>query len=74
MGDESEDNKPSQVPPVPPQTYRWEEVRKQKLQGAYPWTHLFKPPFDNATWEKERRIAVVFKIDVGVELKIALPH
>ncbi|XP_039287517.1 uncharacterized protein LOC111046879 isoform X2 [Nilaparvata lugens] len=54
MADETEDNKPNQVPPVPPQTYRWEEVRKQKLQGAYPWTHLFKPPFDNATWEKER--------------------
>ncbi|XP_053664053.1 neurofilament heavy polypeptide-like [Anopheles marshallii] len=29
-------------PMVPPQTYLWEEVKKSKEQGGYPWTHLYK--------------------------------
>ncbi|XP_065217267.1 uncharacterized protein LOC135843264 isoform X2 [Planococcus citri] len=40
------------VPPVPPKTYQWEDIRRQKLEGRYPWTHLYKPPFDLETYEK----------------------
>ncbi|ODM95678.1 hypothetical protein Ocin01_11002, partial [Orchesella cincta] len=29
-------------PPVPPETYKWEEVRRQRQKGGYPWTHLDK--------------------------------
>lgn len=32
-------------PKVPIPTYRWEDVRRSKLQGGYPWTHLYKAPF-----------------------------
>lgn len=42
------------VPPVPLKTYQWEDIRRQKLEGGYPWTHLYKRPFDNEDWEKAR--------------------
>ncbi|XP_036338134.1 uncharacterized protein LOC118747989 isoform X2 [Rhagoletis pomonella] len=31
-------------PPVPLQTYRWEDLRRAKDRGGYPWTHLYKRP------------------------------
>lgn len=31
-------------PPTPPPTYLWEEVRRSKSRGGYPWTILYKPP------------------------------
>uniref|UniRef100_A0A1I8NV46 Uncharacterized protein n=1 Tax=Stomoxys calcitrans TaxID=35570 RepID=A0A1I8NV46_STOCA len=31
-------------PPVPLQTYRWEDLRRAKERGGYPWTHLYKRP------------------------------
>ncbi|KAF2902835.1 hypothetical protein ILUMI_03352 [Ignelater luminosus] len=34
------------IPKVPIQTYKWEDVRRAKKRGDYPWTHLTKPPFD----------------------------
>lgn len=40
------------VPPVPLKTYQWEDIRRQKLEGRYPWTHLYKPPFDDENWDK----------------------
>lgn len=42
-------------PPVPPATYHWEEVRRKRSVGGYPWTHLNKPPFDEKTWMKYER-------------------
>ncbi|CRK95757.1 CLUMA_CG009214, isoform A [Clunio marinus] len=33
-----------QKPPVPIPTYLWEDVKKSKEQGGYPWTHLYKQP------------------------------
>ncbi|KAL1456400.1 hypothetical protein WDU94_001131 [Cyamophila willieti] len=33
------------APPVPLQTYIWEDIRRQKIRGLYPWTHLYKGPF-----------------------------
>lgn len=33
-------------PPVPIQTYRWEDLRRAREAGAYPWTHLLKPPLE----------------------------
>ncbi|XP_030238903.1 uncharacterized protein LOC108650621 isoform X5 [Drosophila navojoa] len=31
-------------PPVPLQTYRWEDLRRARERGGYPWTHLYKRP------------------------------
>ncbi|XP_017842009.2 LOW QUALITY PROTEIN: uncharacterized protein LOC108599581 [Drosophila busckii] len=31
-------------PPVPLQTYRWEDLRRARDRGGYPWTHLYKRP------------------------------
>ncbi|XP_019890854.1 titin isoform X2 [Musca domestica] len=31
-------------PPVPLQTYRWEDLRRAKERGGYPWTHLYNRP------------------------------
>lgn len=42
-------------PPVPPATYHWEEVRKKRSVGGYPWTHLNKPPFDEKAFVKHQR-------------------
>lgn len=33
-------------PKVPIQTYRWEDLRRAKLRGGYPWTYLYKEPYD----------------------------
>lgn len=33
------------APPVPLQTYIWEDIRRQKSRGLYPWTHLYKGPY-----------------------------
>ncbi|KAK7792828.1 hypothetical protein R5R35_006005 [Gryllus longicercus] len=41
---------PRLAPRVPPQTYRWEDLRRIRAQGGYPWTHLTKPPFSDS-WE-----------------------
>ncbi|KAL5291478.1 hypothetical protein ACFFRR_010711 [Megaselia abdita] len=35
-----EENKP----PIPLQTYRWEDLRRAKERGGYPWTHIYKNP------------------------------
>lgn len=35
------------VPPVPIKTYQWEDVRRDRLVGAYPWTHLNKGPYND---------------------------
>ncbi|CAB0019770.1 unnamed protein product [Nesidiocoris tenuis] len=37
-------------PPVPPPTYLWEEIRKKRRKGSYPWTHFIKPPYDDEEW------------------------
>uniref|UniRef100_A0A1A9WTH1 Uncharacterized protein n=1 Tax=Glossina brevipalpis TaxID=37001 RepID=A0A1A9WTH1_9MUSC len=34
----------TEKPPVPLQTYRWEDLRRAKERGGYPWTHLYKRP------------------------------
>lgn len=32
------------TPPVPIKTYQWEDLRRAREAGAYPWTHLLKAP------------------------------
>ncbi|XP_055688515.1 uncharacterized protein LOC129793017 isoform X2 [Lutzomyia longipalpis] len=39
-----QDREDDSRPPVPIKTYRWEDVRRAKQQGGYPWTHLYKEP------------------------------
>ncbi|KAK4877146.1 hypothetical protein RN001_009652 [Aquatica leii] len=34
------------IPRLPIKTYHWEDVRRSRKRGAYPWTHLTKPPYD----------------------------
>lgn len=34
------------TPPVPPKTYQWEDLRRARDAGGYPWTHLLKPPLE----------------------------
>ncbi|XP_054289288.1 titin-like isoform X2 [Macrosteles quadrilineatus] len=41
-------------PPVPIKTYLWEEVRRDKEAGVYPWTHIFKGPYDEQEFEEQR--------------------
>lgn len=31
---------------MPIKTYKWEDVRRSRRRGGYPWTHLYKQPFD----------------------------
>lgn len=28
------------LPDLPPKTYQWEDIRRAKVQGGYPWTYL----------------------------------
>lgn len=34
-------------PPTPPPTYLWEEIRRSRSRGGYPWTILDKEPLDD---------------------------
>ncbi|KAJ8973087.1 hypothetical protein NQ317_009178 [Molorchus minor] len=38
--------KDKKYPRVPIKTYRWEDIRRDRKRGGYPWTHLYKQPFD----------------------------
>ncbi|XP_050294731.1 titin isoform X2 [Anthonomus grandis grandis] len=38
-------HKAKKAPKVPIKTYRWEDVRRARRRGGYPWTHLYKGPF-----------------------------
>lgn len=33
------------APRIPIETYRWEDIRRARLQGGYPWTYIYKEPF-----------------------------
>lgn len=37
------------VPPVPIKTYQWEDVKRARQQGGYPWTYLDKEPLQGET-------------------------
>ncbi|XP_046681527.1 titin isoform X1 [Homalodisca vitripennis] len=41
-------------PPVPIKTYKWEDVRRERLAGVYPWTHVIKGPFDDKEFQDSR--------------------
>ena len=43
-------------PPVPIKTYRWEDLRRARARGGYPWTHLDKPPLDSDAWKYMRYV------------------
>lgn len=43
-------------PPVPIKTYRWEDLRRARIRGGYPWTHLDKPPLDSPAWKDTRYV------------------
>lgn len=43
---ESEFSPDKEIPPVPLKTYQWEDLRRAREAGAYPWTHLLKPPLE----------------------------
>ncbi|CAG9770475.1 unnamed protein product [Ceutorhynchus assimilis] len=32
-------------PKVPIKTYRWEDIRRARRRGGYPWTYLYKGPY-----------------------------
>lgn len=34
------------IPPVPIKTYQWEDLRRAREAGGYPWTHLLKVPLE----------------------------
>lgn len=46
MESEFSTDKECDLPPVPLKTYQWEDLRKAREAGAYPWTHLLKPPLE----------------------------
>nr|XP_026498544.1 uncharacterized protein LOC113402489 isoform X1 [Vanessa tameamea] len=41
----SPDNQ-KKIPPVPIKTYQWEDLKKAREAGGYPWTHLLKAPLE----------------------------
>lgn len=34
------------IPPVPLKTYQWEDLKRDREAGGYPWTHLLKTPIE----------------------------
>lgn len=37
-------DKEKDIPPVPIKTYQWEDLKRAREAGGYPWTHLLKVP------------------------------
>lgn len=48
-----EREKSPEAPPHPPPTYLWEEIRRRKEAGIYPWTHIYKPPYSDEEWGRQ---------------------
>lgn len=46
MESELSPDKCQSTPPVPIKTYQWEDVRRAREAGGYPWTHLLKVPLE----------------------------
>ncbi|XP_028158931.1 titin isoform X1 [Ostrinia furnacalis] len=46
MESEFSPDKEKSIPPVPIKTYQWEDLRRAREVGAYPWTHLLKTPLE----------------------------
>lgn len=46
MESELSPDKVLRSPSVPLKTYQWEDLRRARKVGAYPWTHLLKPPLE----------------------------
>lgn len=46
MESELSPDKQKSIPPVPLKTYQWEDLRRAREVGAYPWTHLLKVPLE----------------------------
>lgn len=46
MESELSPDKEKYIPPVPIKTYQWEDLRRAREAGAYPWTHLLKIPLE----------------------------
>ncbi|XP_047040568.1 uncharacterized protein LOC124644926 isoform X1 [Helicoverpa zea] len=44
MESELSPDKEKDLPPVPIKTYEWEDLRRAREAGRYPWTHLLKAP------------------------------
>lgn len=44
MESELSPDKEKDLPPVPIKTYQWEDLRRAREAGGYPWTHLLKVP------------------------------
>lgn len=44
MESELSPDKEKDIPPVPIKTYQWEDLRRAREAGGYPWTHLLKAP------------------------------
>ncbi|XP_057652601.1 titin [Diorhabda carinulata] len=37
--------KEKKLPRVPIKTYKWEDVKRSRRRGGYPWTYLYKEPY-----------------------------
>ncbi|XP_018571518.1 titin [Anoplophora glabripennis] len=46
MDQQRRTKKDRKYPRVPIKTYKWEDIRRSRRRGGYPWTHLYKKPFD----------------------------
>ncbi|KAG6443220.1 hypothetical protein O3G_MSEX002740 [Manduca sexta] len=46
MESELSPDKEKDFVPVPIKTYQWEDLRRAREAGCYPWTHLLKPPLE----------------------------
>lgn len=44
MESELSPDREKDIPPVPIKTYQWEDLRRAREAGRYPWTHLLKAP------------------------------
>ncbi|XP_045463103.1 uncharacterized protein LOC123672838 isoform X2 [Harmonia axyridis] len=52
----SEGQSGKELPRVPIKTYKWEDVRRSRRKGGYPWTYLYKEEFDESVHPEDFRM------------------
>lgn len=54
--DRSDVESGKELPRVPIKTYKWEDVRRSRRKGGYPWTYLYKEEFDESVHPEDFRM------------------
>ena len=62
-------NSLDQTPQKPLPTYLWEDIRRSKTRGGYPWTHLYKRSISKSNMDNDSVTGIVNLTDNDKKFK-----